>query len=225
MKALIALLALAAMASTANAREPLTDTIDVYVYNAAQNTGRHIGQVGTDIADFARENDCRHNGNNTRCIYQMPLEGLAEPVVIGTGRVGGELVVLVTDVPTRMIDFVSASFDRCADASLLKPGELICRGFAITFDAAGDIIYTVGHYGAASTNMTARSVAQVFELGSSAITNMTTRGQFGEGVKDLVAAGILTPGCLLASPFALVLTGNGINCDEWVAEERATNMD
>lgn len=224
MKALMALLALVAMAATANAREPLNENVGVYVFDAAKNTGTHIGQVNSDILEFADENDCRHKGNNARCVYQMPLEGLAEPVMIGVGRVAGELVILVTDVPTRTLDFIAAGFASCADSAPDKLGEAVCNGFAFTFDAAGEIYYGVGHYNAESVGMTSRTLAQTFEFGSNMITNLT-RGNIDEAAKDFVAGGPLTLGCLLLSPFNLILDGKGINCDEWVANERTNKMD
>lgn len=189
----------------AEAREKMTKSIPAIVVDRTGNFIEDLGEYPSEIGEFARANDCVHNGSNSRCIYQMPINGIVRPAFVTLGDMGGEAVLLVTEVPTRMLDAVATSFEVCEANPRDRVEKTVCAGFAWTFNKAGDIVYGSGYYVTESVVNLGRAAGETATFTTDAFDALT-RGRLDAMAVDLLHGFVAMPLCYVGSLFA-----NGIN--------------
>lgn len=189
----------------ANAHQKSTKSIPTIVVDRAGNFVEDLGEYPSEIGEFARANDCVNGGKNSRCIYQMPINGIIRPAFVTLGDMGGEAVLLVTEVPGRMLDAVQDSFEVCEANPRDRVEKTVCAGFAWTFNAAGHLVYGSGYYVAESVINLGRAAGETATFTTDAFDALT-KGQLDAMVVDLLHGFVAMPLCYVGSLFA-----NGIN--------------
>ncbi len=189
----------------AHAHQKSNKKIGAIVVDRAGNALEDLGEYPSEIGEFARANDCVVGGQNSRCIYQMPINGVVRPAFVTLGDFGGELALLVTEVPGRMLDAVQTSFEVCEANPRDNIEKTVCAGFAWTFHAAGHLVYTSGYYVAESVVHLGRAAGESVRFVSDAL-DAVTRGQLDAAIGDLLHGVGAMPLC-----YALSLFVNGID--------------
>jgi hypothetical protein len=210
----------------ANAHQKSTKSIGAIVVDRSGNALDDVVQVPAEIGEFAQQNDCYDGGQNARCIYQLPINGIVKPVFISVGNVTGEAVLLVTEVPGRMLDSAATYFEACEANPRNNVEKTTCSAIAWTFDQTGHLVYVVGYYTADSIDMTFRTGGYALEMTGSSLDNLT-RGHGNAAMNDLATVVVGAPACLAASVlkagFELIFTGrpSGIDCEAELKKKRA----
>ncbi|MCB0407190.1 MAG: hypothetical protein KDD34_03235 [Bdellovibrionales bacterium] len=208
------------VAGVAQARPKSEKRIPAIVVDRAGNVVQDLGELPAEIDTFAKENDCYNGGKNSRCIYQLPIKGVVGPLWLTAGDVAGETTLVFTEVPVRMLDYVASTFEACEAKAYHKITKKTCAGFAMTFSAAGDVTYAVGHFLASNVYDLRDSGYQTINFTSAAVDALT-RGQIATAMDNTLAGWLLTPACwLIGKPASLLLNGRDMSCAEWVASER-----
>lgn len=189
----------------AHAHQKSNKKIGAIVVDRSGNALEDLGEFPSEIGDFARENDCVNGGSNSRCIYQMPINGIVKPAFVTVGDFGGEVILLITEVPGRMLDAVQESFEVCEANPRDNLEKSVCAGVAWTFNAAGHLVYGSGYYVAESVTNLGRAAGETATFTTDAFDALT-KGQFDAMAADLLHGFVAMPLCYVGS-----LVANGVN--------------
>lgn len=201
MKILAALALSMMIGGVAQAHQKSTKTIPTIVVDRSGNFVQDLGEYPSEIAEFARQNKCINGGKNARCVYQLPIDGIIAPAFVTVGDMGGEAILLVTEVPARMLDAVQTSFEICEANPRYNSDRVICAGFAWTFNAAGHLVYGTGYYVAESVINLGNAAGTTAEFTTDAI-DAVTKGRLDAMATDLVFGYVLMPVCFVGSVVA-----------------------
>lgn len=219
MKIFALLVASLLVAGVAEARDKSTKRIDEIIFDRTSSAVVDVVEAPSELMQWARDNNCTINTEKNQCIYEFPAKGMVAVAIDTTGDIVQEGALIMTDVPVRILDWMTTQFERCAQ-SAYTVDQVVCNGLAVAFTWTANGVHMVGNAVVYEVSDLANSAVQSVNLSSDALTYLFG-GEFHNAFKNTFSATFLTAGCwVLGKPGTFLFAGKQLNCTEWVANER-----